>query len=66
MDPEGPKQFHFNYTALGTNAQLVKDMKKNHLAAQNCPQNVWDMLGLVFVGTPHFLPVRKKPFKNKS
>lgn len=44
MYSEGPKQYHFNYTALGTDTQVFKDTKRNHGAAQNCPQNMWDML----------------------
>lgn len=49
MYSEGPKQYHFNYTVLGTHTQVLKDMERKHLAAHNCPQNVWDMLVLVFV-----------------
>ena len=52
MYSEGPKRYHLNYTALGTNTQVFKDMKRNHLAAQSCLQNVWDRLGLVFAWTP--------------
>ena len=52
MYPEGPKQYHFNSTVFRTNTQVFKDMKRNHSAAPNCPQNGWGTLVLVFGWTP--------------